>query len=58
MILGDPRFHDLGVMRIVEKIIVARIIVLEHIADIYRPESGAGHRNIIHSEIIGNIRAV
>ena len=45
-------------MRIVEEIIVARIIVLEHIADIYRPESGAGHRNIIHSESIGNIRAV
>ena len=57
-ILGDPRFHDLGVMRIVEKIIVARIIVLEHVADIYRPETGAGHRNIIHSESIGNIRAV
>ena len=45
-------------MIIVEEIIVSRIIVLKHIANIYRPESGAGHRNIIHSESIGNIRAV
>ena len=57
-ILGNPRFHDLGIMRIVEEIIVSRIIVLKHIANIYRPESGAGHRDIFNSESIGNIRAV
>ena len=57
-VFGDSRFHNFGIVCVMEKIFIALKIVLEHIADLDCSETGTRHRYILNSEFIGNASTV